>query len=198
MDMKKIVYSILLPVVLLIATKAGAQTYGSGVNVLNVGVGFGYSLGWSSGINATPVISTSFEHGQMLLGPGTLGLGASLSYQGAKWDYIDGYGDSYHETWKIFFFGLRGTWHPDFLVSDKYDVYLGAQLGYYHYGYTYTESGPYVNNYHYSNPYSSHVGIGAFVGGRYYFTQNFGVFGEAGYDISYLKLGVALKFGNVK
>lgn len=198
--MKKVLFSLLLVAGAAFGgpTAAVAQSYGIGTNAVNLGVGFGYSIRYYSGVygnsSATPVLSASFEHGMSTLGPGTLGVGAVLSYQGAKWDYTDGYGDQYHETWKTLFFGVRGTWHPDFLVTDKYDIYGGVQLGYYHYGYSYTATGPYVSGYNYSNPRNSTVGFGAFVGGRYYFTDNIGAFGEIGYDISYLKIGLSLKF----
>lgn len=184
-------------------TTAHAQTYGIGTNVVNLGIGFGYSHSYYTGIygssSSTPVIAASFEHGMKELGPGTLGLGAAFSYQGSKWTYDDTYGDHYSETWKTSLFAVRGTWHPDFLVTDKYDVYVGLQLGFYHYGYTYTASGPYVSQYNYnSNPSSGGLGYAGFVGGRYYFTDNIGAFAEIGYDISYLKFGLAFKFGSAE
>jgi hypothetical protein len=176
-----------------------AQTYGIGTNVVNLGVGFGYSRSYYSGLygssSTTPVLNASFEHGMKELGPGTFGIGAAFSYQGSKWSYNDSYGDQYKETWKTMFFGIRGTWHPDFLVTDKYDVYGGVLIGYYHYGYTYTATGPYASQYNYSNPSNGAVGFGAFVGGRYYFTNSIGAFAEIGYDISYLKIGLSFKFG---
>lgn len=174
------------------AGSAQAQSYTTGTNALNLGVGFGYSIAYGGG-TATPVLSASFEHGFAPLGPGIVGGGAVFSYQGNSWSWTDGYGDSYHEKWRTMLFGIRGTWHPDVLVGDKYDVYGGVQLGYYHYAWTYTESGPYVSNYHYENPLNSHIGIGLVAGGRYYFTNAIGIFGEVGYDISYLKLGLTVK-----
>ena len=40
----------------------------------------------------------------------------------------------------------------------------------------------------------SGIGFSIHVGGRYYFTDNFGAFAEVGYGIAYANLGVSLKF----
>lgn len=171
-----------------------AQCYTAGTNVLNAGVGFGYSVHYYNGSSSSPVLSASFEHGIKPLGPGMFGIGGVVSYQGSRWDYTDGFGDTWHEKWQTLYIGARGTWHPDVLVGDNYDVYGALQLGYYHYGYSYTATGPYINNYNYDNPINSRVGLGLVVGGRYFFTSNIGAFLELGYDISYSKIGLSVKF----
>ena len=42
--------------------------------------------------------------------------------------------------------------------------------------------------------YGSAAGLSAYVGGRYFFTDNVGVFAEAGYGVSYLTIGAAFSF----
>ena len=42
--------------------------------------------------------------------------------------------------------------------------------------------------------YGSGTGITAYVGGNYLFTGNIGAFGELGYGVSYLTLGLTVKF----
>ncbi len=170
--------------------------YGIGTNVLNLGLGVGYSVSYISGANSSPVLSASFEHGVSKLGPGTLGIGGIISYQGSSYSFSDGFGDSYKETWHTTYIALRGTWHPDFLVADKYDVYGALQLGYVNYGYSSSASGPYVNTAlnNSSNSLASGLALGLAVGGRYYLTKRVALFGELGYDICYLKVGASVKF----
>lgn len=171
-----------------------AQSFAPGTNVANLGVGFGYTVKYYNDSRTTPVLSVSFEHGFQPLGPGILGLGGVVSYQGSRWEHSDVYGDHWEYEWKTLFIAARATWHPDALIGDKYDVYGALQVGYYNYGYKYKATGPYVNNYYYENPLRSRVGLGLVAGGRYYFTDNIGAFLEFGYDISYSKIGLSLKF----
>lgn len=85
--------------------------------------------------------------------------------------------------------GGRGTFH--YPLVDKLDTYAGILLGYNIS--TSKEFGTVTPGYSY---HSSNGGVvyAAFVGARYYFQNNFGVLGEFGYGISYLTLGVSLKF----
>ena len=125
-------------------------------------------------------ISASFEVGVMdgILDKGSIGIGGYLGYSSAKWT-------NYYKTSNIVL-GARGSFHYPFL--DKLDTYTGLLLGYNIYSYKY---------------YDRYIGAAASAGGvilawyagaRYYFTNNFAGMAEIGYGISYLTLGVALKF----
>ena len=81
--------------------------------------------------------------------------------------YIGYYkGMSYH-------YGLRGIYHYNFDLDDNLDLYGGLMLSY--------------------ASYASNIYFSLFVGGRYYFTNNVGVFMELGYGISYLTVGLNFK-----
>ena len=173
---------------------ANAQGFKEGTNVLNLGLGLGYAYTYYSSASTTPVLSASFEHGVAKLGPGTVGVGAILSYQGSSYSVTDGFG-TWKESWNTTYFAVRGTWHPDVLNTDKYDVYGALQLGYVHFGYSYSGTGFYSGA---SNTggssLNSGLALGLAVGGRYYLSKSIGLFGELGYDISYLKVGASIKF----
>lgn len=88
---------------------------------------------------------------------------------------------------------VRGTYHYDLLQNGKVDTYAGVSLGarIENYKDTYDSEflgGPYNNSYG-----GARVEGGIFIGGRYYFTDTIGAFAEAGYDMSYLKLGLSAK-----
>ena len=173
-----------------------AQSFNEGSIAVNGGIGILSSINYYAGytIKRTPVISVSAEYGVKKIGPGILGLGLAFGYQSAS--YTDNAGSYYYkDKWTTTLFGLRGTYHPDFLNTDKYDVYGVLQLSFDHFGYSFTTNDPYINsNLYGQNTLSSYVRPYFLLGGRYYVSKNFGVFSELGYDISYLKLGITLKF----
>jgi hypothetical protein len=183
-----------LPFVIASVTTASSQSYKVGVNVINAGIGFGYSIGYVANSTATPVLSASFEHGFRDVGPGTLGLGGIISHQSATYKDENILG-TYRQHWDATYIGFRATWHPDILVTGTYDVYGALQLGYVNYGYSFSGTGLYENAAsNYKSSLSSGAGLGLIVGGRYYFSDKIGAFAELGYDLSYLKLGASFAF----
>jgi len=172
-------------------THASAQAYKVGADVLNAGVGFGYSIGYVSSANTTPVLHVSYEHGFRQLGPGTLGIGGVISYQSASFKESNVLG-TYDQRWSATFLGVRGTWHPDILVSGEYDVYGALQLGYVAYSYDFSGTGIYADDaFRVNSSLNSGLDLGLIIGGRYYFTPGLAAFAELGYDLSYLKIGAA-------
>jgi hypothetical protein len=121
-------------------------------------------------------------------------VGGYLGFKSYKYTYNDGAGDSFHEKWNYTIIGARGAWHYTGLKVDNLDVYGGVMLSYNHLSYSAgasNSSGTYGSS---GGSYGSAAGFTAFVGGRYFFAKNLGVYGELGYGVSYLNLGLALKF----
>lgn len=169
------------------------RNFKEGDIVINAGIGFFSSIGYyGSDLSRTPVISLTGEYGVTKLGPGTLGVGLALGYQGAHTtDYAGPY--YYKYKWTTTLFGIRGVYHPDFLNTDKYDVYGALQLSYDHFSSGFDSNDPYVGRYYYSGSISSYFRPYLLVGGRYYFSKSFGVYAEVGYDIAVTKIGVSIK-----
>ncbi|WP_205590821.1 hypothetical protein [Hymenobacter oligotrophus] len=166
----------------------GAHTFGKGSMAANLGIGFGLGYGYSlfSGIRSTPALSLSVERGIIdNLGPGVIGVGGMIGYKAYSWKSGD-----YKGSWKNFLVSARGAYHYNVFDIPKLDTYAGISLG------VRVES--YSDNYldrEYTREYGgSYVTSGFFLGGRYMFTDNLGAFGEAGYDMSYLKLGLTARF----
>jgi hypothetical protein len=180
-----------------------AQKFEKGTIAINAGVGIlssvHYYVGYLAGGKRSPVMSLSGEYGFMKLGPGVMGLGFAFGYQSAS--YTDNLGGYYYtDKWTTTMFGARATYHPDFLNSEKYDVYGIAQLSFDHFGYRFSTNDPdyglyYGSSLYHSNSLNSYIRPYLMVGARYYFTKNFGVFSEIGYDLSYVKAGITLNFG---
>jgi hypothetical protein len=121
----------------------------------------------------------------MPLGPGVLGVGAFVGYQGASYDL--GGGDKWKYTDIIV--TLRGTFH--YPVSEKLDAYGGVGLGVRHAGVSFAGNNIYGSL---GTASANDLAAGLFVGGRYFFTPGIGAFAELGYDQTYLKIGLAAKF----
>jgi hypothetical protein len=182
---KNLIISFLL---LFVAISASAQnTFVKGEKVLNLGLGLGSGYYSGSGYtNKIPPISASLEVGvkdNLFDEKSSLGIGGYLGYMAAKYEY-NNWGYKYSDI----IIGARGILH--YQLVDKLDTYTGILLGYdivsaKEFG---TSSG--------SNYSSSTSGVvwSWFLGGRYYFNEKFAGMLELGYGISYLNLGISVKF----
>ncbi len=175
------------------AASNAAETFSVSTNAVNLGVGvgsrYGYGAGYSGGNSSvSPAFSISYERGIVALGPGVVGVGGIIGYQGANYDYGSGSGKwSYSDVIVM----LRGSFH--YPLADNLDTYAGLGLGIRRLGSSY--SGP-VNPYYNLDASASVTAAtsGLFVGARYYFSSSIGAFAELGYDQTYLKVGLAAKF----
>jgi hypothetical protein len=186
--MKKLLLLLLVVVFSLTQLFAQESTFKQGDKVLNLGIGFGSTFYSGSGYKAgIPPISASLEFGVKdgVLDKGSIGIGGYLGYSSHKWDYLNsGWGYKYTNI----IIGVRGVFH--YPLVDKLDTYTGLLLGYNIA--TSKEFGNFVPGY--NNASAGGVAYSWFVGGRYYFSDAFAGMLELGYGITYLNLGVALKF----
>ena len=175
--------SILLVTLLLAAiVSVKAQVYEKGTNVVSAGVGLGSSIVSSYG-SQTPGISLQYERGVAEAGPGVISVGGYLGFKSYKYNYGSGY--SYKLKYTIV--GVRGSYHLTQLNVENLDLYGGLML-------SYNIVSVSDNTGSSGSSYGSAAGFSAFVGGRYYFAKTLAVFAELGYGVSYLNLGLALKF----
>lgn len=172
---------------------SSAEIFAVGTNALNLGLGLGSRYGYGTGFlggnsSVTPAFSFSYERGLLVLGPGTLGVGGIVGYQGASYDYGSGLGKwSYTDVIVM----LRGTFH--YPLTDNIDTYAGLGLGLRRLGSSFSGSASSI----FGNDVSVSTAAatsGLFVGARYYFGSSIGAFAELGYDQTYLKVGLAAKF----
>jgi hypothetical protein len=185
--MKKLLLSLFVIVFSLTQLLAQESTFKQGDKVLNLGIGFGSTFYSGSYYKAgIPPISASLEFGVKdgVLDKGSIGIGGYLGYSSHKWEY-SGWGWKYTNI----ILGVRGVFH--YPLVNKLDTYTGLLLGYNIA--TSKEFGNSVPGYNYSAS-AGGVAYSWFVGGRYYFSDSFAVMLELGYGITYLNLGVALKF----
>lgn len=184
----KIVAFSLMLASLLSLTSVNAQVFDQGDKVVSFGLGLGatyYTGGWGYSTTVPPIFIAGDYCLREDLGPGNLGVGAYLGYSAYKYDYNGDYGWKYSTV----IVAARGTYHFTDLV-DKLDLYGGVLIGVK--VVTDKEYGDYPGG-NYSVNNSGPV-YDLLAGARYYLTDNFGVMGELGYGIAWLKIGVSLKF----
>ena len=161
---------------------AQIPTFTKGDNVVNFGIGFGGSLYSGYGViwgdvSRMPAFTASYEHG--IVGSlwddnSSIGLGGLIGYSHIKWKRID-----YRKSNIVF--GVRGALHYTFV--DKLDTYAGLMFG--------------ISIVSDNRPNYENTPIfvpDCFLGARYYFADNFAAFAELGIYVSFINMGVSLKF----
>lgn len=192
--MKKL--TILVFLVAGIAAVTCAQSFKEGTNIISAGIGLGSTLGSYTYSSQTPALSLQYERGVWEVdGPGVISVGGYLGIKSYKYSdsYSDGYANyNYTEKWNYTIIGVRSAYHYTGLKKDKFDIYGGVMLSYDILSYKYNENG--VTSGGTIPNYGSGMGFSLYAGGRYYFASNFAAFAELGYGISFLNLGVELRF----
>jgi hypothetical protein len=142
-------------------------------------LGFGHNYGGGVGIGINTEYSITDE----------IGIGGYFAY--TRWDYGYGYGGgSYNYHYNFFDIGVRGSYHFGDLFNvrnKKFDPYASAYLGYLASSYTGD------NSVVYTDPYGNKLRTGVVAGARYYFSDNFAGYAEAGYGVHLLAVGLTLK-----
>lgn len=180
--MKKLTRLSVLVIALAIASQSTvkAQAFKNGDMVGNLGVGFGW-YGYGFGATSLPAFSLSLEKGITdIANVGPLSIGGIVGFKHASFqtDY----------TWNDIIIAARGAIHYDLFKNEKVDTYGGVALGLRFQTYSHPDFGFGSGKTNYTN------GLFAlYIGGRYYFTDKLAAFGELGYGLGYLTLGLSFK-----
>lgn len=166
------------------AQSISAQEFNKGTNVINAGIGIGgnFYYGGLGTSSQSLGLNVSYERGIWETGDfGIVSLGGYLGYKSYTSNRAFG-GATYKYNYTII--GVRGAFHYTGLDVENLDVYGGAMLSY---NIASIDSG-------YAGGLDSRPSATVFVGGRWYFTENLGVFAELGYGVSILSIGAAIRF----
>lgn len=182
MIMKK--KALLFILIVLSVSAINAQAFQHGDNVVSAGIGLGSSILNYSGSTQSPAISLQYENGTFpIKDVGIISLGGYVGFKTYSYDY----GAGAKAKWTYTIIGARGAFHVSAIKVKNLDVYGGVMLSYNYL--KYKDAAGYS-----TGAYGSAAGFTAYAGSRYYFSKNIGAFAELGYGVSYLTLGVALKF----
>jgi hypothetical protein len=170
--MKKI---ILLAVLAMTISFSSMAQYNKGNFILNAGIGLGY---YFAGGVPLQLSGEYFFTDKLSIGP-------YLGFTTYKYRY---FGDGY--TYTFIDFGARGSYHFSELfgiTNENVDIYGGAFLGFLASSY----SGPGDLD---NNLYGSTLRAGIHAGARYYFSPKVAGYGELGYGLAPLSIGLTFKF----
>jgi hypothetical protein len=167
------------------AVRVYAQAFEAGTNVISGGIGLGSSLanGYTYGTQGIG-LSANYERGIWEAGPGIISLGAYLGFKTFSYS-----SDGYSYKWNYTIIGGRGAYHFTGLNVENLDLYAGLMLSYDNLSFSASTNIP-----GYTGSYASGVELTPFVGARYYFAGNLGAYGELGYGVAILSIGLSYKF----
>jgi hypothetical protein len=186
--MKKIITIFVALLTLTTTLKAQENLFEKGDMVLNAGVGFGW-YGYGYGATSLPAISLSLEKGIKEIDFGTLSVGGIVGFKRASYNWAT----NYDWSWTDIVVAARGAIHANVLEVDNLDTYAGVALGLRFQSWNYYTFNS-VLAYEKASETSVNPLFALYLGGRYYFSDSFAAFGEVGYGLGYLTLGVSYKF----
>lgn len=172
-------------------TISAQQIFSKGERAVNIGLGIGSYYGGDGYTSSIPPLSVSYEQGLidgLLDGKASIGVGGYLAYTANKWESSIS-GTDYGYKYSYMMIGARGAFHYQFI--EKLDTYTGLMLGYNVVSSKYF--GGDTGSYKPEASSASGIGYSAFVGARYHFSDKFAAFGEIGYGISALELGISFR-----
>lgn len=189
--MKKLLFYLLLFVVssgyaqdIQKTSKPPAFKKGSGT--IAFGIGSGGRLNYFTTTSASPLITASAETAFIdNVGIGTIGFGAIAGFKTASYNNIFDQTDNWYQI----IFAPRATYH--FAFHHAFDPYVGATIGASYTIYDGNSVSGLGNN---LKPLRA-VG-GVFAGAKYNLTRWFGVFAEAGLDVSRFRVGINFNRNN--
>ncbi|MBL0343370.1 MAG: hypothetical protein IPP71_22420 [Bacteroidetes bacterium] len=166
-------------------------TFAKKDNVLGIGFGIGGVYGFSGFSSQSPAFGLQYDRGIVELGMGgVIGVGGFVGYKGFV-NKIETGGDTYKGQWNVLIIGARGTFHYDLFEVKNLDTYAGTMIAFH----VVNEKEDYPNNvFVTSTSHSNAAYASIFAGAKYYFSPQVAGFGELGYGVSWLTLGMAFKF----
>jgi hypothetical protein len=175
---------------LVISVTGKSQAFQNGTFVGNLGVGFGwYSYGYST--TSLPALSLSVEQGVYKIKDiGVISAGGIIGFKHASYDY-NWFGATDKWSWNDLIVAARSAFHMDLFHNNKIDPYAGVALGV-RIESSHTTSD--VLGVHQNTDHTSTLPlIAGYAGCRYYFTDKLAGFGELGYGLGYITLGLSYK-----
>lgn len=180
--MRKLLAVVVVALISVLLVSTSSAQAKKGENVVTLGLGLGYpGVYGSSGV---PPIFGSFDHAiqnRISVGGIVAYSSSSYSFTADKWSYT------------YIFVGARGAYHFADEIKDlkNMDLYGGIDIGYNIVSSKF--SGREAAVYNFYSVGGGYFHFGVFVGGRYYFSQQWAATAELGYDIGYFKVGVSYK-----
>lgn len=166
--MKNFIYVFFITTCMVLShVESNAQSFQKGDVIVNAGIGLGATFAFTSGLGLPLGGGIEFAITE------AIGVGGDIGF-------VSGSGLT------ALYVGPKGYYHFNELLNienDQLDIYAGIGLYYRHFSYS---------------GFTFGIGNGIYpgfhIGGRYYFSDNFGVNAELGNSYGWFKAGICLKF----
>jgi hypothetical protein len=189
--MKKLIVALIL--VMALGATSFSQVFEKGSQAINAGLGFGNTAYWGSYYSGFfPSISASYEYGivEIPMGSTLTGVVSAGGYMGWSTSHYDYDWDDIYYRYTNFIIAARGNYH--FIFHDKIDTYAGVWFGVDIVTGNWHGDGSYPDDDDWDMADTGPTG-GAYVGARYYWSDNWAAYAELGYLISIFNVGVTYK-----
>ncbi|MEM8526846.1 MAG: hypothetical protein AAGG68_19555 [Bacteroidota bacterium] len=158
---------------------SGNTHFAKGETDINAGLGLVRTF-YSSASTVMPPLSVSAEYGIT----DAISVGGFIGLASAREEWFGG-----NVNYNFFILGARGSYH--FQIFDQMDTYAGLMLGYNNVS---ANFGDYYDGDIYDDTVAaSAMALSAYVGARYNLKDQWCIYGELGYGISVLNIGVSMK-----
>lgn len=181
----------LILILLLSSSVAQAQPLQNDEQLVTIGIGLAVVPNPNYD-QKPPSLTFAYQRGIAdRIGFGYISVGAVASFASSLHRYYNNEIE-YHKNYNYTTFGAKGSYHFDMVqltdnvMWNDIDLYAGAIFGF-----TYEAA---INDENDGKDKKYYLATDVFVGGRYNFYENIGIFAEAGYGLAYIKGGVSIKF----
>lgn len=187
--MKKI-HIILLA--LLVPAFLNAQSFNEGNLLIKGGLGFSSPYYLTNSEGTLPPLSLSLDYAVK----DKIGIGGILGITSSRYTIGDPSSNGYIAKQSYRLIGGRATYH--FWSKEHFDLYLGAMMGYIFTGWNVTYKSNYYAKNEIAKPRYGGVVLAGFAGLNYSVNNDWGVFGEVGYSLSYVTGGAYWRISSIK
>jgi hypothetical protein len=173
------------------AQRAEAQHFAPSETHVMGGIGFLGTLNYGASLSRLPGAFIAVDHGTDIeAGPGTVGIGGFLGFDGASSTVSSALFGTIKSSWNSILAGARLSWHYNDLGDSRFDVYgtVGGGIRYTQNSAETTVIGGIPTSSSQSDIYP-YLNFNA--GAKYFFSPEWAVMAELGYDIAWLKVGMA-------
>lgn len=168
-----------------------SQSFKEGNLLLKGGIGMSSPYYWKSAEGVIPPLNINVDYALK----DKIGVGGILGYTASKYTLSDGAG-KYVSRQAYRLIGGRATYH--FWNKEHYDLYIGGMMGYIQTGWKVTYKDKFYARNDIPKPKFGGFVVAGFAGLNYSINNDWGVYGEIGYSLSYFTGGAYWRFNKIK
>ncbi len=184
-------YTTLFLIAFFFNTTGFSQSFQESNLLVKGGIGISSPYYYSNTESTMPPLSLSLDYAIK----DKIGIGGVVGITASKYSIVDNKGE-YLAKQSYRLVGGRATYH--FWSKEHFDVYLGAMMGYVFTNWNVKFKRDYYAFNEISRPGHSNFVLAGFVGLNYSVNNNWGVFGEVGYNLSYVTGGAYWRIPQIK